>query len=115
MGDLSRFTDRILKFREERNWKQFHTTKDMMLSLMLEAAELAEHSQWKSEAEFQEDLSRARPEIGEELSDIFYWTLLIANDLGIDLGDAFEKKMLKNEGKYPANRAKGSNRKYDQL
>lgn len=115
MGDFEAFTEQIIKFRDERDWKQFHRAKDMMLSLMLEAAELAEHAQWKSEQEFSAALPGLREKIGEELSDVLYWTLLIAHDLGVDLRGAFAAKMRKNEAKYPVELAKGTHRKYDQF
>lgn len=112
---LSDLIERVITFRDERDWKQFHKQKDMALSLMLEAAELGELFQWKSEAEIESRLAEMREPLGKELADVLYWVLLIAHDCGIDLSRAFESKMVENETKYPVQRAKGSNKKYSEL
>ena len=115
MATLEQLTSRIVAFRDARDWKQFHTLKDMALSLMLESGEAGELFQWKSDAEIGSKLHELRPELGRELSDVLYWVLLIANDAGIDLAAAFEHKMLENEAKYPVDAARGSSRKYSEL
>lgn len=112
---LQSLTDQVVSFREERDWKQFHNPKDMVLSLMLEAAELGEHTQWKSNEQFLQQLDEHRSEIADELSDILYWVLLLSNDLEIDLADAFERKLEKNRKKYPIEKARGSATKYTEL
>jgi len=105
----------IKRFCEDRNWDQFHNGKDLAISLSLEASELLEHFQWKNESEIQEHLAAAKPEVAAELADIFYWVLLIANKFDIDLVDAFNKKMVKNEQKYPVEKAKDNHKKYTEL
>lgn len=115
MSDLKKLTKKILDFRSARNWKQFHTPKDLALSLILEASELAEHFQWKNEAEIIEHLKNHKSDIGEELADTLYWILLMANDFNIDIVKAFEQKMKKNAIKYPVKKAKGVHTKYTQL
>ncbi len=112
MSDLQNITSQILKFRDARDWKQFHNPKDMALSLILEASELAEHFQWKSESDLK---TLDREAIGDELADVLYWVLLLASDLGIDLEKAFHTKMKKNERKYPIEKAKGKSDKYSEL
>lgn len=112
---LADITRRILQFRDERNWAQFHNPKDMAISLSLEAAELLELTQWKNGGDLAAHLSERREEVGDELSDVLYWTLLIAHDLGIDMAVAFEGKMLKNEKKYPPETARDSSKKYTEL
>lgn len=102
----------IKKFCSDRDWDKFHNPKDLSISLSLEAAELLEHFQWKNPDEVKEHLIRNKSEVGSELADIFYWVLLIANKLDIDLIDAFDKKMEKNAAKYPVDKAKGSHLKY---
>lgn len=102
----------IRKFCDARDWNQFHNPKDLSISLSLEASELLEHFQWKNEDEINEHLGSEKDEVGSELADVFYWVLLIANNLDIDLIDAFEKKMEKNEMKYPVEKAKGNHLKY---
>lgn len=115
MHDLRTMTAAILAFREARDWAQFHTPKDMALSLMLEAGELAEHFQWKNEAEVRTHIDSKRSELGDELADVLYWVLLMAHDFGVDLGAAFESKMAKNAAKYPIDAAKGKHTKYNDL
>lgn len=115
MSDIEALTKRILTFRDEREWRQYHRPKDTALSLMLEAAELAEHFQWKSDDEITEYVKEHRDQIGEELSDVLYWVLLIAADLKIPLIEAFEKKMQINEQKYPISKAKGNSVKYTEF
>ena len=116
MTTLAQLTSMIVKFRDERNWKQFHTPKDVAISLMLEAGEVAEHFQWRSPEEIAEHVSgHGRGEIGEELSDVLYWVLLMAHDLGIDLGEAFERKMAKNGEKYPVDKSRDRHSKYTVL
>ena len=115
MATLEELTARIIAFRDARDWKQFHTLKDMALSLMLESGEAGELFQWKSDAEIESRLPELRSELGRELSDVLYWVLLMAHDAGIDLPKAFEQKMRENETKYPADVARGSSRKYSDL
>ena len=112
---LQKLTERIVAFREARDWKQFHLTKNMVISLFLEVAELAEHFQWRSEEEIQEYLSTNREAVGKELADVLYWVLLISHDLGVNLGQTFAAKMNENEEKYPADAARGKATKYDKL
>ena len=109
LADLAQL---VLKFREERDWKQFHNPKDMALSLVLEASEFLELTQWKNGQELSDFLSKNKQRVGEELSDVLGWLLLLAHDLGIDLADAFEKKIEMNCKKYPIEKAKGSAKKY---
>ena len=105
----------VVKFRDARDWKQFNNPKDLALSLVLEAAEVMEHFQWKSEIEIDEYLKKHKADVGEELSDVMYWVLLMANDLKIDVVKAFEEKLKKNELKYPVAKAKGRHTKYTEL
>jgi NTP pyrophosphatase (non-canonical NTP hydrolase) len=112
MNIINEMIKEIVKFRDERDWKQFHTPKDMVISLSLEASELLEIFQWKSNNE----LSQIEiANIGEELSDILYYTLLISHDLDIDIEKEFFEKMKMNEKKYPVDKAKGVATKYDKL
>lgn len=115
MKNLDEITERLVAFRDARDWKQFHALKDIALSLMLEAGEVGEIFQFKSESEIAEKLESLQERIGDELSDVLYWTLLMAHDSGVDLAEAFERKMSRNELKYPLEKAKGSNKKYTDL
>lgn len=105
----------IRKFCDDRDWDQFHNPKDLSISLALEAAEVMEHFQWKNEAEMSTHSKDHKDDIGEEIADVFYWVLLLSNKLDIDLVDAFQKKMAKNDAKYPVAKAKGSHKKYTEL
>lgn len=115
MTKLEELTERIVAFRDARDWKQFHNPKDVSLSLVLEAGEVMEHFQWKNQEEMQRHIENHRPEIGEELADVLYWVLLMGNDFKIDVLDALEKKIRKNEAKYPVEKSKGVHTKYTEL
>ena len=109
LEDLSKL---VLEFRDQRDWKQFHNPKDMALSLSLEAAEVLELMQWRNGAELEAHLKSNKDRLGEELSDVLGWILLLAHDQQIDLADAFEKKIELNKRKYPIEKARGSAKKY---
>lgn len=115
MSDIKKLTKRIIDFRDARDWKQFHNPKDVALSLSLEAAEVLEHFQWKNGEELEEYCKTHKEHIGEELADVLYWVLLMSNDLGIDMSEALNKKMVKNEEKYGVEKAKGNHKKYTEL
>lgn len=115
MDKLGLLTKKILEFRNKRDWKQFHNPKDLALSLVLEAAEVLEHFQWKNEKEIKNYIKTNKSNIGEELADVLYWVLLMSYDLKIDLLNALEEKIKKNEDKYPIEKAKGKYTKYDKL
>jgi NTP pyrophosphatase (non-canonical NTP hydrolase) len=112
MGEIQEMTKKINRFREERNWNQFHNPKDVALSLTLEAAEVVEHFQWKTKEEVAEYVNKNRDEIGEELADVLWWVLLLSHDLQIELVEAFNKKLRKNDRKYPVEKVKGQPAKY---
>ena len=115
MTDIKQLQKKIINFRDKRDWKQFHNPKDMALSLVLEAAELMEHFQWKSTEEIRDYVERNGQEIGDELADVLYWVLLMSHDLGIDIKIALLQKIKKNELKYPVKKAKGKHTKYTKL
>ncbi len=115
--DIKHLQKRVIDFRNKRNWKQFHNPKDLAISLNLEAAEVLEHFQWKTETEIAEYLKKAanKKALAEELCDVLFWILTMAHDLEIDMPKAFEQKMKKNEKKYPVNKSKGKHTKYTKL
>lgn len=115
MSDLKDLTQKITEFRDARDWKQFHNPKDLAISLLLEAAEVLEHFQWKSPEEMEQHLQEHKEDVAEELADVMYWVLLMSNDLGIDINVAVEKKLQKNNEKYPLDKSKGNHLKYNQL
>jgi NTP pyrophosphatase (non-canonical NTP hydrolase) len=112
---LAELTAHAVRFRDARDWKQFHNAKDLALTLSLEAAEVLEHMQWKNGAELEQYIASAKSELADELADVLHVTLLLAEHLGVDLGGAFANKMKANGKKYPVHKARGTHRKYDKL
>jgi NTP pyrophosphatase (non-canonical NTP hydrolase) len=112
---LAELTRIVKEFRDARDWKQFHTPKELAIQLTIESAELLELMQWLNGKELDEQLARRRQHIADELSDILHGVLLMADELGIDLGKAFLEKMEKNAKKYPVEKSKGSAKKYHEL
>ncbi len=92
----------VQEFIDERDWSQFHTPKNLSMSVAVEAAELMEHFQWLTPDESRQLSAEKIEEVGEEMADVFCYLLSMANELEIDLAEAFEKKMSKNRMKYPA-------------
>jgi len=102
----------ILAFRDERNWKQFHTPKDLSISLSLEAAELLECFQWsKSDVEVREKHDKMK----EELADILIYSVLFADAINADIPTIIKNKLAKNCEKYDVKKAYGSAKKYTEL
>ncbi len=114
---LPTLTQALLKFRDERNWAQFHSLRNLIVSLNLEAAELLELTQWKSDAETAAlpDDESALQALRDECADILLYLLLIADKAGINLEEAARAKLAKNAAKYPVEKSYGSSRKYTQL
>ena len=110
--NLPELTQALLQFRDERNWAQFHTLRNLIVSLNLEAAELLELTQWKSEEEM---LGISGEALRDECADVLLYLLLIADKAGINLEEAARNKLKKNAAKYPIEKSYGSSRKYTQL
>jgi len=110
---IKEVSEMLLKFRKERDWGQFHSPKNLAISISLEAAELLEHFQWLKENE--ELHFNKKHEISEELADIFNYLIMLAGDLGIDIIESAKKKIEENGKKYPIEKAKGSMKKYRDL
>ena len=117
MRNFDELLDRVIRFRDDRDWLQFHHPKDLAISIALEAAELLEHFQWKDREEVARDLSdpERKTAVGEEMADVLILLLSASDAVGVDLYDATIKKIEKNAQKYPVEKAKGNARKYDQL
>lgn len=103
---------RILKFRDDRDWRQFHTPKDLAVSMCLEAAELLEIFQWSGT---DQECREKMPQIREELADVLSYCILMADVCDLDLDEIMNEKITRNEEKYPVALAKGSAAKYTQL
>ena len=93
--------DRLIKFREDRGWKKYHTLKNLITALQIEASELAEPLLWRDVKEKTDLTKEEKKETAEEAADVFIYLLLIANKLGLDLDDEADKKITINEKKYP--------------
>lgn len=108
---------KIQKFRDERDWRQFHNPKDMALALSIEASELLELFLWKDKKEVEEMVKnkKNREEISDELADVFTFALELAENLGIDIEKSVGNKLLKNNKKYPVHKSRGKHTKYTKL
>mgnify|MGYP001597925355 FL=1 len=115
MSDISQIIEKIKKFRDERDWMQFHDPKNMAVSIILEASELLEHFQWKTTEEVEKYARQNHAEIQDEIADIALYLFELADNLGISLTDAMEQKLKKNEIKYPVEKAKGKHTKYNKF
>lgn len=104
---MNELINRILKFRDNRNWKQFHTPENLAKSISIEAAELLENFQWNNEMNLEA--------VTDELADVMNYCILMADAIGVDLIDAMNQKIDKNEQKYPIEKAKGVSTKYTDL
>lgn len=115
--NLEELTEQLIEFRDARDWRQFHSLKDLILSLSLEASELLELSQWKPEADFEEEAfsEPMQQRLKEECADVLLYLLLIAERTGIDLQQAAADKIKANNLKYPVEKSHGRSTKYTQL
>ena len=111
MDSIAELTANINAFRDARDWRQFHNPKDMAVSISIEAAELLEHFQWKSATECEAHIVTNR----EAVAEVAIYLFEMAELLELDLGAEMIRKLEKNAVKYPVEKAKGSNRKYDEL
>ena len=109
MDDNEIIIEELVKFRDEREWEQFHNSKDLALAISIEASELNELFLWKSDKDV--DLSK----IKEELADVFAYSFLLANKYGFDVKQIVLDKIKKNAVKYPVAKAKGTAKKYNKL
>jgi NTP pyrophosphatase (non-canonical NTP hydrolase) len=116
-SDLAELQRLVLAFRDARDWRQFHSLRNLIVSLNLEAAELLELTQWQSDEEIAAMASDPdrQEALGDECADVLLYLLLLAEAAGIDLAAATRRKLAKNEAKYPVDLAYGSRQKYDQL
>ena len=112
MSDIQELIDALIQFRNERDWEQFHDSKNLATAISIEAAELNELFLWKTIKESEE----VNPEkLKEELADIITYTLLLANKHGFDIKQMVIDKIQKNGEKYPVDKAKSNAKKYNEL
>ena len=115
MSEINELMEKIRQFRDERDWMQFHDHKNMAISIIIEAAELLEHFQWKEKKDLDEYVKQNRKEIEEEIADIAIYLFELADNLKLDLSKSILRKLEINCKKYPAHKAKGSAKKYNKL
>jgi NTP pyrophosphatase (non-canonical NTP hydrolase) len=109
MKESEEIINALLKFRNERDWEQFHNPKDLAIALNIEAGELLEAFIWK-------DAEEANPnKIKEELADVFAYAFLMADKYGLDVKEIILEKIKQNSEKYPIEKSKGSAKKYNEL
>lgn len=116
-SSIQSITERLIEFRDERDWKQFHTLKNLASALSVEAAELLELTQWKSDKELESVKGDAadKQKFSSEIADVFAYLLLICEKLDIDPIAAAEAKIIENARKYPVDKSRGKATKYSDL
>jgi len=112
IDSLETLRDRLREFAKQRDWDQYHTPKNLSMALIAEAAELIEHFQWVEGTHSHVLDSKTRVSVEEELADILIYLVRISDKLDIDLYTAVERKIGINEKKYPADKVRGSAKKY---
>lgn len=115
MSDFESFTKKYIAFRTERDWQKYHKPKDIALSLVLEAAEVLELCQWKTDGQVEQTFKEHPEKLADELADVMGWVFILAHDFNIDLGSALDNKLAKNGIKYPVEKSRGSSKKYTEL
>lgn len=109
MNDINKLTHEIVKFRDERDWEQFHNSKDLALALSVESSELLELFLWKSNEDFKTD------KLKEELADVLMYAFLLAHKNDLNIEEIILDKIKKNSEKYPVDKSKGNATKYNEL
>jgi NTP pyrophosphatase (non-canonical NTP hydrolase) len=112
---VSELTEAVVRHRDEREWGQFHTPKELAISLCVESAELLGLMQWKTGSQLDETVQAKHDQIRDELADVLHSILLLASELNISPGEALLEKLAKDVKKYPVDKARGKNLKYDEL
>jgi dCTP diphosphatase len=113
-SDLLMLRDKLRAFAEARDWDQFHSPKNLSMALMVEVAELMEHFQWLTEVQSSSLDAAKKAIVAEELADILLYLVRLSDKLGVDLPEAALHKLEKNASKYPADRVRGSSKKYSE-
>lgn len=112
---LNQLAQRLRGFAQARDWGQFHSPKNLASALIVEAGELLEHFQWLTEDQSRQLDADKKQAVALEMADVLLYLIQMSNELGVDLVDAAQRKMVLNEQKYPVEHARGSSKKYDAL
>lgn len=117
MNSIEELREAVLRFRDERDWAQFHSLRNLIVSLNLEAAELLELTQWKRDDEIAALACdpATHESLADECADVLLYLILVADTAGVDLLAAARQKLEKNARKYPVDKARGNSAKYDRL
>ena len=114
-NSLESLTREIGAFRDARDWRQFHNPKELAVAITAEAGELLQHFVWQSPEQSVQRVTDRRAEIESEMADVAILLLELADSCGINLAEAIRAKLALNEARYPADKARGSNKKYNEL
>lgn len=113
--DIQTLQAALRRFAEERDWAQFHSPKNLAVSLSIEAAEVLEHFQWLTDEQSRQLDEAQRAEVAREIADVLLYLLQLSDKLGIDPLAAAQEKLVLNAEKYPADKARGKSRKYTEF
>ena len=112
---IAHITAQIRAFRDARDWKQFHSPKELAVAIAAEAGELLQHFVWQSTAQSEQRAIDRREEIASEIADVAILLFELSDNLNVSLGEAMSAKIARNEIRYPVDKARGSNKKYNEL
>jgi dCTP diphosphatase len=112
MKDMEEAKKRIQEFAKDRDWDQFHSPKNLVMAMSVEVGELMEHFQWLTEQQSADLDSEKFSAVKDEMADIQVYLIRLADKLGVNILEAVEQKIQKNEQKYPADKVRGSAKKY---
>ena len=112
---IQQLTREICAFRDARDWAQFHNPKEMAVAITAEAGELLQHFVWQNPEQSLARVAERREELASEMADVAILLFEMANDCGINLAESMRQKLARNEQRYPVDKARGSNRKYNEL
>jgi len=115
--NIAELKEKVRKFCEERDWGQFHGAKELAIGIVTESSELLQHFRFKTDKEIEElfEKESIKQEISEEMADVFYFLIRLAQKYDIDLTNELDKKLKKNSEKYTVEKFKGSNKKYTEI
>jgi NTP pyrophosphatase (non-canonical NTP hydrolase) len=108
-------TTEIRAFRDARDWKQFHSPKELAVAITAEAGELLQHFVWQSPEQSAQRVAERKDEIASEIADVGILLFEMADELGLDLAQVMRAKIARNDQRYPVNKSRGSNKKYNEL
>ena len=112
--DIENLQQRLRDFAAARDWQRYHSPKNLAMAMSVEMAELVEHFQWLTEQQSRDLGAAKRAEVEQELADVLIYLVRLADQLGIDLLEAAQRKLAVNEARYPADKVRGSSRKYSE-